>query len=163
MATVVVSQLWETDAPAVIVVAAPSSDSPTFATVPVVVMDTVTVCCTVPPLLGDANVMLTGLKLAVTVTGAFPINVHGAVPVQPPPLHPSNEEPDAGVAVKVTGLPALYAAEHVAPQLMPAGELVTVPEPLPVLLTVTTKPPPAIAHASLEYGEEPLVSKAWAR
>ena len=47
-------------------------------------------------------------------------------------------EPAAGAAVKVT-MPAESDAEHVAPQLMPAGVLVTVPAPVPDLLTVSEK------------------------
>jgi hypothetical protein len=35
----------------------------------------------------------------------------------------------AAEAVRVTEVPDAYEAEHVAPQLMPAGLLVTVPEP----------------------------------
>jgi hypothetical protein len=40
------------------------------------------------------------------------------------------------VAVNVTTVPSAYVAEHVEPQLMPAGELVTVPVPEPVRLTL---------------------------
>jgi hypothetical protein len=46
-------------------------------------------------------------------------------------------EPEAAVAVSVTGVPPLYVAEQVEPQLMPDGKLVTVPVPVPVLLTVS--------------------------
>lgn len=59
---------------------------------------------------------------------------HVPVPVQPPPDHPDIAEPVAGKAVKVTTVPWLYAPEQLVPQLMPDGELVTVPEPLPVSL-----------------------------
>ena len=55
---------------------------------------------------------------------------------QPVPLHPAKVEPDAGVAVKGTTVSLLKLAEHVVPQLMPAGELVTVPLPVPALTTV---------------------------
>ena len=61
------------------------------------------------------------------------------VPVQPPPLQPVNVEPAAGVAVRVTAVPLGNVAEHVVPQEMPAGELVTVPLPAPALLTVSAK------------------------
>jgi hypothetical protein len=46
-------------------------------------------------------------------------------------------EPEAGVAVRVTVVPVLRLAEQVLPQLMPAGLLVTVPLPVPALLTVS--------------------------
>jgi hypothetical protein len=38
--------------------------------------------------------------------------------------------------VSVTDVPSANAAEQVAPQSIPAGELVTEPEPVPALLTV---------------------------
>jgi hypothetical protein len=50
---------------------------------------------------------------------------------QPEPVQPAKVEPVAGVAVKVTRVPLLYNAEHVLPQLMPEGALVTVPMPVP--------------------------------
>jgi hypothetical protein len=53
------------------------------------------------------------------------------------PLQPVKVEPDAAVAVNVTVVPALNVAEQVVPQLIPAGELVTEPEPEPVLVTVS--------------------------
>jgi hypothetical protein len=59
------------------------------------------------------------------------------VPEQPAPLQPVKAEPAAGVAVNVTTVPALNDAEHVAPQVIPAGELVTDPEPEPVFVTVS--------------------------
>ena len=58
--------------------------------------------------------------------------------VQPVPVQPANVEPDAGVAARVTVEPLLKFAEHVLPQLMPAGELVTVPLPVPALTTERT-------------------------
>jgi hypothetical protein len=45
-------------------------------------------------------------------------------------------EPAAGAAVKVTTVPLENEAEHLLPQAMPAGALVTVPVPLPDLVTV---------------------------
>jgi hypothetical protein len=47
--------------------------------------------------------------------------------VQPVPLQPAKIEPAAAVAVSVTIVPLLKLAEQVLPQLIPAGELVTVP------------------------------------
>ena len=61
------------------------------------------------------------------------------VPEQPPPLQPVKVEPAAGVAVKVIVVPFAYAAMQVAPQEIPAGLLVTVPIPGPVLLTVSVE------------------------
>jgi hypothetical protein len=56
--------------------------------------------------------------------------------VQPVPDQPAKVEPEAAVAVKVTAVPLLKEYEQVLPQLMPAGLLVTVPEPVPALATV---------------------------
>ena len=50
---------------------------------------------------------------------------------QPPKL-----EPASAVAVRVTEVLAVYGSVQSEPQLMPDGELVTVPEPVPVLVTV---------------------------
>src|SRR5437773_1471383 len=61
------------------------------------------------------------------------------VPEQPPPLQPVKVELAAGVAVKVTAVPLANGAEHVAPQAMPAGLLVTVPAPAPALVSVRVK------------------------
>ena len=52
------------------------------------------------------------------------------------PLHPLNAEYKSAVAVNVTKAPLVYVALHVEPQLMPAGELVTLPVPVPVRLTL---------------------------
>ncbi len=57
------------------------------------------------------------------------------VPVQPDPLHPMKPLSGDAVAVRVTLAPCTKSWEQVAPQLMPAGELVTVPVPLPSRVT----------------------------
>ena len=79
------------------------------------------------------------MKVAVTVVAAETVTVQAQVPVQPPPLQPLKVEPLAGVAVRVTVLPLVKLTEHVVPQVIPAGELVTVPLPTPALLTVSVK------------------------
>ena len=53
------------------------------------------------------------------------------------PLQPVNVEPASGVAVNVTIVPDVNEAEQVAPQSIPAGELVTDPAPVPVFVTVS--------------------------
>ena len=58
------------------------------------------------------------------------------VPEHPPPDHPLKVEPDAAVAVRVTVEPAVTEAVQIEPQLMPDGDEVTVPLPVPFLLTV---------------------------
>ncbi len=57
------------------------------------------------------------------------------VPAQEVPLHPVNTEPPGADAVRTTEVPLLYKAEQAAPQLIPAGALVTVPEPPPLFVT----------------------------
>jgi len=92
------------------------------------------------------------VKLMDSLTGGGPVNdaftnalalsvsVHGSVPKQAPD-HPSNDVLAAGVAVSTTWVPGLNDAEHVPGQLIPAGELVTVPTPLPISETVNCDGP----------------------
>jgi hypothetical protein len=46
------------------------------------------------------------LKVAVTFRSAAIVTVHVAVPLHPPPDHPTKVEPSAGVAVRVKVVPA---------------------------------------------------------
>jgi len=79
------------------------------------------------------------VKVAVTVCAALIVTLHVAVvPVQLP-LQPVKVEPAAGAAVKVTMVALLNDPEQVVPQLIPVGELVTVPLPLPDLVTLSAK------------------------
>src|SRR3989441_6267788 len=55
------------------------------------------------------------------------------------PLFPFTTLFGSGVAVSVTAVPLVKLAEQVAPQLIPAGELVTVPLPVPAGVTVRVK------------------------
>jgi hypothetical protein len=48
-------------------------------------------------------------------------------------------DPSEAVAVNVIEVPLAKLAEHVAPQLIPAGLLVTVPAPVPALVTAKVK------------------------
>jgi len=71
--------------------------------------------------------------------GRVIVTLQVPVPVQPPPLQPVKVEPAAGVAVRVTAVPVVNAAEHVVPQEIPAGLLVTVPLPVPDRETVSVE------------------------
>ncbi len=62
------------------------------------------------------------------------MTAHVPVPEQAP-LQPAKVEPAAGAAVRVTVVPGVTDCEHVAPQLIPAGVPVTVPDPVPLLVT----------------------------
>src|SRR3954469_8511181 len=89
------------------------------------------------PGLVTASRIVSSVSLAATLVAPVIVVVQvRPVPVQPP-VQPSNLEPVAGVAVKVTAWPKLKPALHVAPQLIPAGTDVTVPAPLPGLVTVS--------------------------
>src|SRR5512132_1479921 len=86
-------------------------------------------------------------KVAVTARSWSIVTTQGPVPVQSPP-QPVNVEPASGVAVSVTAVPDGNDAEHVAPQSIPAGELVTVPEPDPAFVTVSVRLTPTNPSAS---------------
>lgn len=83
----------------------------------------------------SAYVGMTTLKLAVTFLAASIDTVH----VVDVPLHAPAQPPNVllapGVAASVTRVPVVNGAEHVEPQLMPAGLDVTAPVPLPVVVT----------------------------
>src|SRR5205807_9667721 len=74
-------------------------------------------------------------KVAMTARAALIVTLQVPVPVQLP-LQPVKVAPAAGAAVRVTTVPVVRAVEQVAPQEIPAGELVTVPLPAPALVTV---------------------------
>jgi hypothetical protein len=87
---------------------------------------------TVPlPILETAREKVIGANTALTLTLLFRVTVQFPVPLppQPPPLQPTNLEPAAGLALRVTDVPAPKLALQVEPQLIPEGELVTVPLP----------------------------------
>ncbi len=106
--------------------------------VPVCILFTASVNVPLPP---DV------LNVAVTVVFEFNVSVQLPVPEQPP-LQPANEEPEDGVAIKVTTVPEENDLEQLEPQLMPEGLLVTVPVPVPDLFTWSCLPPRANAGVS---------------
>lgn len=75
-----------------------------------------------------------GLKVAVTDFDELIVTWHVDVPAHAPD-HRMNADPAAGVAVSVTTCPRLNVAMHVAPHVMPAGLLVTLPAPAPLRVT----------------------------
>jgi hypothetical protein len=81
---------------------------------------------------------------AVTIRASLTVTVQAAVPVQAPD-HPTNVDPAIAVAVRVTLASPGYEAEQVAPQSIPAGVEVTVPSPVPVLVTVSVFPAEKVA------------------
>jgi hypothetical protein len=75
------------------------------------------------------------VNVAPTEVAAFMVTLQVDVPLQAP-VQPAKVELGAGAAVSVTAVPGAKPAAQVAPQLMPAGLLVTVPVPVPEAVTV---------------------------
>jgi len=88
----------------------------------------------------SANVVAELLKVAVTARAAVIDTVQAPVPVQAP-LQPANVEPLAAAGVSVTDAPLEKLAVQVDPQLMPAGDEVTVPVPVPAFATLSANEP----------------------
>ncbi len=87
------------------------------------------------PLMPTRNSKVFKLKLAVTDMAAFNVNTQLPDPEQPLPLQPVKVEPLLAAADRVTVVLKSKEAEQVEPQLIPAGLLVTVPLPLPLIRT----------------------------
>jgi hypothetical protein len=79
-----------------------------------------------------------GLKVADAVLALSMVRVQAtAMPkLEQSPPQPPNVEPPVGVAARVTDVPEAYDSLQSAPQLIPMGPLVTVPEPAPGLVTL---------------------------
>ena len=80
-------------------------------------------------------VVVAAVNVAVTEVAPLTVTAHVPVPPHPPPLQPANVEPDAGVAVRVTVVPAGTDWLQSEPQVIPAGLLTTVPVPVPAFVT----------------------------
>jgi hypothetical protein len=76
------------------------------------------------------------VNVAVTEVSFVNDTLQVPVPVQAPD-HPANVELAVGSAVSVTMVPLLKFVLHVVPHVIPAGLLVIVPAPVPVLWTVS--------------------------
>jgi hypothetical protein len=103
---------------------------------------------------------VTGVAVNVAVTDVAALTVTAQVPVpEQAPLQPAKVEPEAGAAVRVTAVPGAKDCEQVAPQLIPAGALVTVPPPVPLLVTdrVGVVPPVAVPLTAREMESPPAV------
>jgi hypothetical protein len=86
------------------------------------------------PTLATVKEKIPGLNTAVTDFAALIVTVQVPVPEQAP-LQPPNTAPVPGVAVRVTVVPTLKSWVQALPHEMPAGLLVTVPVPAPLLST----------------------------
>src|ERR1041385_3433691 len=79
------------------------------------------------------------LKVAVTARSAPIVTLQMLPETESQPVQPAKVEFTSAVAVSVTGVPLVEGAGQVAQQLVPAGELVTVPVPVPVRFTVRVR------------------------
>src|SRR5512142_2729765 len=104
------------------------------------------------------------LKAAETDWAVLMVTTQVEVPLQPAPLQPSNREPLAAAALRVTSASALKLAVQVEPQLMPDGVEVTEPVPVPLLATVSgkvvTTPPATVMPSTLGLSGPPPLVKA---
>src|SRR5262245_33607023 len=87
------------------------------------------------PAVAVVSVNVCRLNVAVTEVLAFSVTAQPPAPAQAP-LQPWKSDPVAGVAVSVTLVPLTKLCAQALPQLMPVGELVTVPLPAPTLVVV---------------------------
>src|SRR5213083_1705200 len=77
-------------------------------------------------------------KVAVTSLAADIVTWHFPSPsTEPQPVQVTALEWAPGVPVRVTGVPSSYCSSQSRPQLIPEGELVTVPVPVPAFLTLS--------------------------
>jgi hypothetical protein len=88
----------------------------------------------------SANVVAWLVNVAVTERACVIETVQVDVPVHAP-LQPVNAEPLVAAAVSVTDAPLVKFALQVAPQFTPVGFDVTVPVPVPALVTDNEKEP----------------------
>jgi hypothetical protein len=91
------------------------------------------------PALANVSVYVTGFRLKVAVQLTAPLTVKLPLEQAALPDQPAKLDPLAATAERVTAVPLVTVVEQVAPQFIPAGELVTVPLPAPARLTVTVK------------------------
>src|SRR5438045_3216829 len=78
-------------------------------------------------------------SVAVTASSEPIVTTHDFGPEQPAPDQPANAEPDLGVGVRVTFAPWPNSTEHAPGHEIPAGLLVTDPEPLPANETFSAR------------------------
>jgi len=95
----------------------------------------------------------TRVNVAVQLLAAFIVSDPSLQSASP--LHPAKTDPEEAVALRATMMPLLKAPEapeQVLPQLIPVGELDTVPVPVPIFVTATGKVcivgAGVVAHAS---------------
>jgi len=95
----------------------------------------VTVPVPLPTLVTD-SVQVLSVKMAMTYLVEVMATLQVPVPEQSAPLQPAKVEPVAGTAERLTVVLGLKLKAQVVPQSMPAGELVTDPVPVPVMVII---------------------------
>jgi hypothetical protein len=120
-----------------------------------------------PPRFAEAEVAVTkncvtfNVKLAVTVEFAFRVTGQVPIPVQlmlpVPLLQPVKVEPESAVAVSVIGVPPRNCAEQEVPQLIPPWFDITVPVPLPDLMTDSVEGGGATGNVAVTEESAPKV------
>lgn len=93
-----------------------------------------------PPALLTVSVKRCTVKPAVTVRDPFIVTPHAAPFVESQPVQLTKLDPVSGAAVSETAVPLPYPAlqlEEFGPQLIPESAEVTVPRPVPDLVTVS--------------------------
>ncbi len=78
-------------------------------------------------------VVSAGSNVAWTVRSSSRVTWHAPAPLQSPD-HPAKNDPAVGVAVRSTVVPSSYDSLQSLPQSIPAGSLVIVPAPAPIVL-----------------------------
>src|SRR5689334_13723730 len=98
------------------------------------------------------------VKVAVTLLAPFICTVQ-VVPEQSPEK-PENEESEPPVACSATLVPLAKLCVQTAPQRIPAGVLVTVPSPVPALVTVSGNGPPGppLANVAVTFRDWSIVT-----
>jgi hypothetical protein len=91
----------------------------------------------IAPILMALSVGASVVNVAVTDFAASIVTVQVELEPEQAPLHPPNVDPVVAVAVSVTAVPTAKSSVQSVPQVIPAGELVTVPEPVPALATLS--------------------------
>src|SRR3990172_6184225 len=85
------------------------------------------------------------------------VTVQAPVPEQAP-LQPEKVEPLAANGVSVTIVPLTYGSLQSLPQLMPAGRDVTVPPPVPDLVTLRVKLGDGVISIQLTLKRSPTMA-----
>jgi hypothetical protein len=84
---------------------------------------------------GDTTRSARRSKFAEQLTAALIVTLPSEQSASP--LQPVNTEPEPAAAERDTTAPVAKVEEHVVPQEIPEGALVTVPVPVPVFVTVS--------------------------